>query len=87
MTIRLPEDLENSVRSLVQSGHYASVDEAMADAARLLIREANDGPDDAASPADPLLGLWQDYGDEVDEIVAEAYRQRRSDMGREIDVA
>ncbi len=37
MTIHLPEDLESSVRSLVRGGRYASVDEAMADAARLLL--------------------------------------------------
>ncbi len=40
MTIHLPEDLESSVRSLVQGGRYASVDEAMADAARLLLKQA-----------------------------------------------
>ncbi len=40
MTIRLPKDLERSVRSLVQGGRYASADEAMADAARLLLKQA-----------------------------------------------
>ena len=38
MTIQLPNDLEASVRTLVQDGRYATIDEAMADAARLLLR-------------------------------------------------
>ena len=38
MTIQLPPDLENSVRSLVQRGQFVSVDDAMAEAARLLLR-------------------------------------------------
>lgn len=39
MTIQLPQDLENSVRSLVQMGQFVSVDDAMAEAARLLLRQ------------------------------------------------
>jgi hypothetical protein len=36
--------------------------------------------------ADPLLGLWQDYADEMDEIVADAYRKRREGKWREFDL-
>jgi hypothetical protein len=36
--------------------------------------------------ADPLLGLWQDYADEMDEIVADAYRKRREEKWREFDL-
>ena len=32
-----------------------------------------------APDADPLLGLRRDYADEMDEIVAEAYRKRREE--------
>jgi Arc/MetJ-type ribon-helix-helix transcriptional regulator len=39
MTINLPENLEASIREEVDSGHYASIDEAMAEAARLLLRQ------------------------------------------------
>ena len=39
MTIRLPDELETSIRAEVQSGHFASVDEAMAEAALLLLRQ------------------------------------------------
>jgi len=37
MTIRLPEDLESSVRAAVHSGRYASVDDAVTQAVRLLL--------------------------------------------------
>ena len=36
--------------------------------------------------ADPLLGLWRDCADEMDEIVADAYRKRREEKWREIDL-
>ena len=48
MTIRLPEDLENSLRVEVSRGRFASLDEALTQAARLLLgqprpsREASD---------------------------------------------
>ena len=38
MTIHLPEELESSIEAAVHSGHFASVDDAMAEAARLLLR-------------------------------------------------
>jgi Arc/MetJ-type ribon-helix-helix transcriptional regulator len=39
MTIHLPKELETSVLSLVQGGRFASVDDAMSEAARLLLRQ------------------------------------------------
>jgi Arc/MetJ-type ribon-helix-helix transcriptional regulator len=39
MTIHLPNDLESSIRAEVASGHFASIDDAMAEAARLLLRQ------------------------------------------------
>jgi hypothetical protein len=38
MTIHLPNDLEASIQAAVRSGRFASVDDAMAEAARLLRR-------------------------------------------------
>jgi Arc/MetJ-type ribon-helix-helix transcriptional regulator len=43
MVIQLPEDLESSILAEVQSGHFASVDEAMAEAARLLLLRLEPG--------------------------------------------
>ena len=51
-----------------------------------LSRKLSALPDASAEPdADPLLGLWQDYADEMDEIVADAYRKRREEKWRDID--
>lgn len=90
MTIELPIELETTIQAAVQGGRFASVDEAMTEAARLLVRELRNEPvatqGDAGDPANPLLGLWHDYADEMDEIVAEAYRQRQTDTWRDIDV-
>lgn len=89
MTIYLPVDLENSIQAAVRTGRFVSIDDAMAEAARLLLRELGLGQ--AASPAvtadmpDPLLGSMRDYADEMDEIVAEAMRQR-GEPWRAIDV-
>jgi hypothetical protein len=40
MTIQLPEDLETSLRAEVARGRYASLDEALAEAARLLLKQS-----------------------------------------------
>ena len=41
MTIHLPEDLESSIQAAVHSGRYASVDDAITQAVRLLLRLSN----------------------------------------------
>ena len=38
MTIHLPEDLEGSLRAVVRSGRYPSVDDALAEAVRQFLR-------------------------------------------------
>lgn len=52
MTIHLPNDLESSIRAEVASGHYASVDEAMAEAARLLLRRRRRPPRTSTPPSE-----------------------------------
>jgi hypothetical protein len=48
---------------------------------------AAEPPGDQGEPdADSLLGLWQDYADEMDAIVADAYRKRREEKWREFDL-
>jgi Arc/MetJ-type ribon-helix-helix transcriptional regulator len=84
MTITLPDELERSIQAAVHSGRFASVDDAMAEAARLLLREMEGGqrpgqPSNANDPApDMLLGFMRDDPELMDEIVADAYRQRRA---------
>jgi len=92
MTINLPNDLEIRVQAVVHNGRFASVDEAMAEAARLLLRELDQAqqsklPGDANDPGpDPFLGSMRDAADELDEIVADAYRKRREETWRDIAV-
>jgi Arc/MetJ-type ribon-helix-helix transcriptional regulator len=81
MTIHLPNDLETSIQAVVQNGRFASVDDAMAEAARLLLRQVNQErpepkPADDAPP-DPLFGSWREDADLLDEIVDHAMKNRR----------
>ena len=50
MTIQLPQDVERSIQAAVQSGHFSSVDDALAEAARLLLRSLKEGPQAARKP-------------------------------------
>jgi Arc/MetJ-type ribon-helix-helix transcriptional regulator len=84
MTIHLPKELESSIEAAVTGGHFASVDEAMAEAARMLLRDLQHRPHPPATPDDhdPVIGSMRDAADLMDEIVADAYRKRREDKGR-----
>jgi len=87
MTIHLPKDVESNILAAVHSGRYASLDDAMTEAARLLLRQINQGqptPTGTGATPDPLLGVWRDAADEMDEIVADAMRHRREEPWREI---
>jgi Arc/MetJ-type ribon-helix-helix transcriptional regulator len=92
MTIHLPNDLESRVQAAVHNGRFASVDDAMAEAARLLLRELDQGqppkpPGETNDPGpDPFLGSMRDAADELDEIVADAYRKRGEETWRDIAV-
>jgi len=89
MTIHLPSDIENSIQAAVHSGHFASVDDAMTEAASLLLQKLKQNPQ-AARPTDreikpdPLLGSMRDAAAELDEIVAEAMKRRREEPWRSV---
>lgn len=90
MTIHVSPEVEESILAAVQSGRFRSVDEAITAAWLAWNRKQNTArlpqADDAEATPDPLLGLWHDYADEMDEIVADAYRHRREDTWREFDL-
>lgn len=92
MTITLPHDLEARVQAAVDRGRFATVADAMAEAARLLLRELDRGRQDASPERtsdvgpDLFLGCLRDSADELDEIVADAYRKRSEDKWRDVDV-
>ena len=88
ITTILPEDLENRIRAIVRVGRFASVDAALAEAARLLldvVDQEQAAPPIVTSP-DPILGLMRDDVELMDDIVAGAYRQRRETNWRELDL-
>ena len=69
MTIHLSKELESNVVAIVSSGRYASVDDAMAAAASLLLehvkQEQTRAPQQAAIPAHKPI--WE----EIEEITAD----------------
>ena len=81
MTIRLPTDVECSIQAAVTSGRFASVDDAMAEAARLLLlqiqqTQSRQTPLVSQALPDPLLGAWREDADLLDEIVEHAMKVR-----------
>jgi Arc/MetJ-type ribon-helix-helix transcriptional regulator len=90
MTINLPEDLERFIRAEVHRGHFASEEDAIAEAVRLLKNQLSQvakttAAADSAVPRtapDPVLGAMRDAADEMDEIVAEAMRHREEQPWR-----
>ena len=90
MTIHLPHDLESSIQAVVHTGRFASVDDAMAHAARLLLQELNRVQQQAnplvtGDTVDPVLGCMRDDATLMDEIVADAYRHREEETWRDLD--
>ena len=88
MTLHLPDDLESSVQAAVRSGLFASIDDAMARAVRLLLQEINQKrptPSAGHLDVDPVLGCMKDDAELMDEIVADAYRRRGEETWRDLD--
>jgi Arc/MetJ-type ribon-helix-helix transcriptional regulator len=89
MTIHVSKDAETAINAAVQSGKFASANE-MVDR---LVREYDQRTRSLASRAkgaeatpDPILGLMRDDPELMDEIVADAYRNRREEKWRELDL-
>jgi Arc/MetJ-type ribon-helix-helix transcriptional regulator len=81
MTIHLPQDIEHSLQAAVLGGRFASIDEAMTAAARLLLREINQ--ESRALPASlpagsdlGSIGAMRDDADVLDQAVEHAMRVR-----------
>lgn len=91
MVIRLPKELESSIRAEVLSGHFASESDLIAEAVRLLLHQRKTQQPTGASatggdPGPGSIGAMRDAADELDEIVADAMRRRREDTWRDISV-
>jgi Arc/MetJ-type ribon-helix-helix transcriptional regulator len=86
MTIQLPPDLESSIKAAVHNGTFANVDDAMAQAARLLLREIGHAQPAAQPSSNGMgsIGAMTDAADELDDIVADAMKRRREEPWRTI---
>jgi Arc/MetJ-type ribon-helix-helix transcriptional regulator len=82
MTIHLPRDVESSILAEVHSGHFASVDEALAAAWRAFEQIKQRPTPPAAGMGS--IGAMQDAADELDQIVADAMKRRREEPWRVI---
>ena len=80
MTIHLPPDIERSIQAAVHSGHFASVDDAMTEAASLLLerlKHEQSQPEAARLPEavparKPIWEVFQEISADVPDEVWES---------------
>ena len=80
MTIYLPHDLESSSQGAVHDARFAAVDDAMAQACCLPLREISQEQPNAAGVGS--IVAMREAADELDEIVADAMTRRREEPWR-----
>jgi Arc/MetJ-type ribon-helix-helix transcriptional regulator len=92
MTIHLPEDLESSIRAAVHSGRYASLDDAMTEAASLLLErlkhEQPQATQPAAGQAQPVRAnkpLWEKFEEIAAGIPREVWDKIPADSSEQLD--
>jgi len=72
MTIRVSQEVENSINAAVQSGRFTSVDDAMDKAARLLLRqleqEAQEQKMSEANATPPAQAAYKPIWEVADDI-------------------
>jgi Arc/MetJ-type ribon-helix-helix transcriptional regulator len=74
MTIIVPPEVETSINAAVQSGYFASVDDAMTEAARLLLQQLHQRQASSQQPAtasdQPSPTAHKPIWEEIEEITA-----------------
>jgi Arc/MetJ-type ribon-helix-helix transcriptional regulator len=73
MTIQLPPEIESSIQDAVHSGHFASVDAALAEAWRAFQRHRQLP---ALAPGSGLIGALREDAGLLDQIVDHAMKVR-----------
>jgi Arc/MetJ-type ribon-helix-helix transcriptional regulator len=73
MTIHLPKEVESSIEAAVHSGHFASVDEAVAEAWRSFQRHRHTA---VPTPGLGLIGALRDDAELLDQAVEHAMKVR-----------
>jgi Arc/MetJ-type ribon-helix-helix transcriptional regulator len=90
MTIQLPENLESSILAAVHSGRYASLDDAMAEAASLLLQrlkqEQGQPEQPAASRTAPTCKpIWEEIEELTAKIPDEEFLKLPVDGAEQLD--
>lgn len=79
MTIHVPQEIENAINAAVQSGLFASPDDALAKAWHYFERQRMVAQTRQGRPLpefDPILGSASDHAELLDQIVEEAMQRR-----------
>jgi hypothetical protein len=85
MTIQLPENLESSILAAVWGGRYATVDEAMTDAARLFVERLNQEQAGAIQPACTHKPIWEEFAEIAAGVPDEEWAKLPSDRAEQHD--
>ncbi len=91
MTIQLPENLESSIREAVHSGRFPSLDDAMAEAARLLLSQLKQRPvtppptAGGEPPATAHKPIWEVIEEENRSIPPEVWDSLPTDLSKQHD--
>jgi Arc/MetJ-type ribon-helix-helix transcriptional regulator len=91
MTIHIPPSLENPILAAVHSGRYASLDDAMTEAASLLVqrlRQEQAQQQPAPGQPEPALAekpIWEKFEDIAAGIPKEVWDKMPADSSEQLD--
>ncbi len=90
MTIHLPENLDTSIRQAVHSGRFASLDDAMAEAAYLLLDRLGQGQPGAETPVavqetQAQKPIWEEILELTAEVPDEEWDKLPTDLAEQHD--
>ena len=92
MTIHLPPHIESSIQAAVRSGRYASLDDAMTDAASMLLESLEVEQAQAKPPAEsqPEAGhatkpIWEKFEEIAAGIPKEVWDKIPADSSEQLD--
>jgi Arc/MetJ-type ribon-helix-helix transcriptional regulator len=92
MTIHLPPDIESSIQAAVHNGRYASLDDAMTEAASLLVQQLRQEQAQAKPPAANYADaasadkpIWEVIEEENQSIPPEVWDALPADLSEQHD--
>jgi Arc/MetJ-type ribon-helix-helix transcriptional regulator len=92
MTIHLPSDIESSIQAAVHSGHFVSVDDAMTEAASLLLQRLRQEQPQPKPPSTSQLEaapiskpIWEKFEDIAAGIPQEVWDKIPADSSEQLD--